>query len=149
LQSEPASLAIGSEYPYNLSVRCGIDYAFFAGHWWQADKPLPAPCPWCIADGSAAERFDANFTDAWGGPGDVPMPVLEEITRRTPGFSAWQQDRWLHHCDDGCAFLSVVGRKELAPYPDAIEVLLHEHDQFGPLRHDAGFALNHLACQLR
>jgi hypothetical protein len=43
LQSEPASPAIGSAYPYNLSVRCGIDYAFIAGHWWQADKPLPAP----------------------------------------------------------------------------------------------------------
>jgi uncharacterized protein CbrC (UPF0167 family) len=26
------------------------------------------------------------------------MPALEEITRRTPGFSAWQQDHWLYHC---------------------------------------------------
>jgi hypothetical protein len=39
----PASPAIGRAYSYHLSVRCGIDYAFFAGHWWQADKPLPAP----------------------------------------------------------------------------------------------------------
>jgi hypothetical protein len=39
----PASPAIGRTYSYHLSVRCGIDYAFFAGHWWQADKPLPVP----------------------------------------------------------------------------------------------------------
>jgi hypothetical protein len=39
----PAIPVIGKAYPYNLSVRCGIDYAYFAGHWWRADRPLPAP----------------------------------------------------------------------------------------------------------
>lgn len=38
-RTAPASPATGSAYPYNLPVRCGIDYAFFAGRWWQADKP--------------------------------------------------------------------------------------------------------------
>ncbi|MET8030770.1 CbrC family protein [Streptomyces avermitilis] len=40
-------------------------------------------CPWCIADGSAAERFDAEFTDAYGLDG-VPWEILREVTHRTP-----------------------------------------------------------------
>jgi hypothetical protein len=90
-----------------------------------------AICPWCIAEGRAAELFEAMFTDSAGAPADVPMPVIEEIVRRTPGFIAWQQQHWLYHCGDGCAFLGVVGRGELDPYPDAVEALLHEHDQDG------------------
>jgi uncharacterized protein CbrC (UPF0167 family) len=63
-------------------------------------------------------------------PDDVPVEVTEQIARRTPGFSGWQQEHWLYHCGDGAAFLGVVGRKELEPYPDAIEVLRHEHDEY-------------------
>jgi uncharacterized protein CbrC (UPF0167 family) len=48
-------------------------------------------CPWCIADGSAAERFGAEFTDAAGVASGlwpaVPDSVVEEVSRRTPGFS--------------------------------------------------------------
>src|SRR6266542_1799858 len=35
-------------------------------------------CPWCIADGTAAAKFDAEFTDVGAGvPDDVPPDVLE------------------------------------------------------------------------
>src|SRR5579859_6777644 len=49
-------------------------------------------CPWCIADGSAHERFDASFVDedGVGGYGQwprVPRSVVEEIAFRTPSFS--------------------------------------------------------------
>jgi len=65
-------------------------------------------CPWCIADGTAAERFDAEFTDVGTHvPDDVPREVLEQIARRTPGFSGWQQEHWLYHCGDGAAFEGV------------------------------------------
>jgi uncharacterized protein CbrC (UPF0167 family) len=37
-------------------------------------------------------------------PTDVPREVLEQIARRTPGFSGWQQEHWLYHCGDGAAF---------------------------------------------
>ena len=87
-------------------------------------------CPWCIADGTAAEKFDAEFTDVgMDVPEDVPVEVTEEIARRTPGFSGWQQERWLYHCGDGAAFLGLAGLRELEPYPDAVEVLRHEHDE--------------------
>ncbi len=57
--------------------------------------------------------------------------VVETITMRTPGFSGWQQERWMFHCSDGAAFLGPVGRRELQTYPDALEVLRHEHDEYG------------------
>jgi hypothetical protein len=51
-------------------------------------------CPWCIADGSAAAKFDAQFTDVlWAVPDEVSAEVTEEVLRRTPGLSGWQQER--------------------------------------------------------
>lgn len=44
-------------------------------------------CPWCIADGSAAERFEGDFTDCYG-LDDVSMDVVHEVTRRTPASTA-------------------------------------------------------------
>ncbi|WP_198681362.1 CbrC family protein [Lentzea terrae] len=70
-------------------------------------------CPWCIEDGSAAEKFDATFTDA-DAPAGVPEAVVDEICRRTPGFSGWQQERWLFHCGDGAEFLGSRGGDELS-----------------------------------
>lgn len=64
-----------------------------------ADDPII--CPWCIADGSAARMLQAEFTDAGSGvPDEVPIEVVDEISHRTPGFSGWQQEHWLYHCDD-------------------------------------------------
>ena len=87
-----------------------------------ADVPRGRLCPWCIADGSAADRFDAHFTDI-----DAQQQIGEEaaalIDRRTPGFSAWQQERWLVHCGDGAAFLGPAGARELARHPMALESL--------------------------
>jgi uncharacterized protein CbrC (UPF0167 family) len=68
----------------------------------------PVICPWCIADGSAATKFDAWFTDTGQEtPDDVPAEALDEIGRRTPGFNGWQQEHWLYHCGDGASFLGV------------------------------------------
>lgn len=52
-------------------------------------------CPWCIADGSAHEAFGATFVDSEAFAEDVAPPCVEEITQRTPGFAAWQSERWL------------------------------------------------------
>ncbi|WP_404953042.1 CbrC family protein [Streptomyces sp. 147326] len=49
--------------------------------------------------GRAAERFAGEFTDSYGLDG-VSEDVLHEVTRRTPGFHAWQDPRWLVHCQD-------------------------------------------------
>jgi uncharacterized protein CbrC (UPF0167 family) len=75
-------------------------------------------CPWCIADGSAHETLDVSFHDeeAVGGYGDwdeVPESVIEEVCHRTPGFIAWQQERWWTHCGDAAEFLGRAGCEEL------------------------------------
>ena len=99
-----------------------------------------ALCPWCVADGSAAARFDAVFTDLVEHDDDldgVPPEVLDEITHRTPGFSGWQQERWLFHCGDGAVFLGAAGRAELADLPDAVDRLKEQAAQWGFTGDDA------------
>jgi hypothetical protein len=77
-----------------------------------------ALCPWCIADDSAHAKFDANFADPAGFPDGVPPDVVAEIAYRTPGFNAWQQEKWLACCGDAAAFLEPAGYAEIqARYP--------------------------------
>jgi uncharacterized protein CbrC (UPF0167 family) len=103
----------------------------YTGPVYSTEELDQAICPWCIADGTAAEKFDAEFTDiGWGVPKEVPKEVLMEVSQRTPGFSGWQQEHWLYHHSNAAAFLGPVGASELAKHPDALEMLSHEHDQY-------------------
>jgi uncharacterized protein CbrC (UPF0167 family) len=73
-------------------------------------------CPWCIADGSAHEAFDVEFIDAASiGRGWEPVtePIVDEVAYRTPGFAAWQQERWFTHCGDAAAFLGQADGNDL------------------------------------
>ena len=94
-------------------------------------------CPWCIADGSAAARFHAEFVDpeAIGDYGNweaVPSEVVEEIAKRTPGFSGWQQERWWTHCGDAAEFLGVAGKEELLErWPQAVDAIRVESEHTG------------------
>jgi len=77
-----------------------------------------ALCPWCIADGTAHKKFDARFASTDELPNDVPPEAVDEIECRTPGFSGWQQERWLGCCGDAAAFLEPAGYAEIrARYP--------------------------------
>jgi uncharacterized protein CbrC (UPF0167 family) len=75
-------------------------------------------CPWCIADGTAHEKFNASFTDpdrvggteSWPA---VPAAVVEAVAFRTPGFQGWQEERWFTCCGDAGAFLGPKGRLDL------------------------------------
>ena len=75
---------------------------------------VEAVCPWCIADGSAAKKFDGMFSD--------PSPlheegiqedIINEVTKRTPGFSSWQQEVWLSCCNDACEFHGDLSKQEM------------------------------------
>lgn len=113
--------------------RCGQARGYiYAGPVFAEEELDEAICPWCIADGSAALEFEAEFTDA-AGVGDygswdaVPSAVVEEVARRTPGFSGWQQERWWTHCADAGAFLGRAGRRELEErWMDAVPALRRE-----------------------
>ncbi len=72
------------------------------------------PCPWCIADGSAAARYEASFSDDY--PlldAGVAADIVTEVCERTPGYTSWQQERWLVCCEDACAFRGDAGREEI------------------------------------
>src|SRR5215472_4183672 len=71
-------------------------------------------CPWCIADGSAAAKFDATFSDAdpLAGAG-IDSSIIEQVTKRTPGYVSWQQEEWLTCCKDACAFHGDADGEEL------------------------------------
>ena len=76
--------------------------------------PPRTVCPWCIADGKAAQRFDTEFNDVdWGVPAGVPASALDELRFRTPSFTGWQHAHWLYHCGDACDFLGMFGYADL------------------------------------
>ncbi len=86
-----------------------------------------ALCPWCIADGSAAKKFDASFTDSAGFAQAITERAAEEIERRTPGFSAWQETRWLACCGEAAAFVAPAGIAELREIDYQLEGHLMGH----------------------
>jgi uncharacterized protein CbrC (UPF0167 family) len=117
----PDPIGTGSVVPSAAACRnCGrIRGHVYAGPVYAVEDLDEALCPWCIADGSAAERFAAEFTDAagigdGGRWGNVPEAVVEEVAQRTPGFAGWQQERWWAHCGDAAAFLGRAGHRDLA-----------------------------------
>lgn len=94
----------------------------YTGPFYSAEEVSGHFCPWCIADGSAAERFAGEFSDSYGLEG-VGEDVLQEVTRRTPGFRAWQDPHWLVHCGDAAAFVGEVGHARLAAHPEVLDQL--------------------------
>jgi uncharacterized protein CbrC (UPF0167 family) len=89
---------------------------------------LETVCPWCIADGSAHQKFGVEFTDREGiGGGEwesVPPEIADEVAFRTPGFSGWQLERWFSHCGDAAEFLGPMGKEQLEQLgPEAVEVV--------------------------
>ena len=81
-------------------------------------------CPVCIANGSAAKKFDGSFQDECSVDDGVDnSDKLDELIHRTPGYCGWQQEYWRAHCGDYCAFLGNVGARELRAYGVMEEVL--------------------------
>ena len=80
-------------------------------------------CPWCLADGSAASKFDATFVSAYSLE-SLPRVILDEVTRRTPGFFSWQEEEWPVCCGDASVYVATVGREGLIrAFPEWVDVL--------------------------
>jgi uncharacterized protein CbrC (UPF0167 family) len=94
---------------------CGRAGGFiYTSHLYSAQE-VEAICPWCIADGSAAQKFEGLFCD------DSPLAeaglaeeIIEEVSHRTPCFNSWQQQIWLTCCNDACEFHGDVSVAEVA-----------------------------------
>jgi uncharacterized protein CbrC (UPF0167 family) len=70
-------------------------------------------CPWCIADGSAAAKFDATFVDAEAFADQAPEAARTEILERTPGFNTFQSEQWPSCCGEPAAFMTPAGIAEI------------------------------------
>jgi len=131
-QYHPDPIATGSVEQSDEECQCcGKKTGFiYTGPVYAEDELDNAICPFCIADGSAADKFDAMFTDddeIGDGEVEISPEVVEEVSRRTPGFSGWQQERWLGCCEDAAAFLGPAGREELEQLgKEAIEAVREE-----------------------
>lgn len=103
-----------------LSCESARGYVY-AGPAYTVEEELDnAICPWCIADGSAAKRFDAEFTSISGKDAESVDPsVVDELLHRTPGFVSWQDAFWLFHCNDACEFRGDLPADRLATLNDA------------------------------
>jgi len=95
-------------------------------------------CPWCIANGKAAEKYEGEFNDYCGiegvspDPNDpfptIPRELLLEITDKTPSYVSWQQEEWLCHCNQPCAFIGYADYETIKPF---IEELKNDIDNLG------------------
>lgn len=85
----------------------------YAGPTYSEDELDDALCPWCIADGSAAKKFDATFVDAEAFDDGAPDEAMHTICERTPGFNAWQSEKWPSCCDEPAAFLTPAGASDI------------------------------------
>ncbi|MEU2657381.1 CbrC family protein [Streptomyces sp. NPDC007325] len=105
---------------------CGRARGFiYTGSVYAVEELSNLLCPWCIADGRAAAKYDAHFIGEPIGD-DVPLEVVMSVDACTPGFSSWQDPRWFFQCGDGAAFIGAVGAAELVAFPDVREELRSE-----------------------
>jgi len=118
-------------------VCCGKQRGYiYVGPVYSVEEFEECICPWCIADGSAHAKFDAEFTDAAGVGfysklSAIPGSVIAEVGFRTPGFAGWQQEHWLACCGDAAAFVGRAGCSELERrWPDAIPSIQQESGMF-------------------
>lgn len=90
-------------------------------------------CPWCIADGSVAAKWDAafNIVDDWS-PCDPD--AQKEAEQRTPGFPTWQDWFIPVCCGMPTEFLGDAGWEDLSGrWSGAVESMLED---CSPLTHE-------------
>ncbi len=93
---------------------CGKQRGYRAVSTIYAIEEVETICPWCISDGSAASKFDGEFSDSHPLLSDgIDKNIVEEVCERTPSFISWQQERWLSHCGDACEFHGDAEKSDL------------------------------------
>lgn len=83
-------------------------------------------CPWCLADGSAADELGAEFTDVGGSEPVSDSRFSQELARRTPAYASWQGPYWAAHCGNYCCFIDYVGGQELRQLGKDVQDTLYE-----------------------
>src|SRR4051794_2681921 len=80
----------GTDVVAKLPVECVVcgeecDYVY-AGPVYAEEDLEESICPWCVANGSAHQQFEAEFNPIVGlAPDTVPATTVQEVAYRTPG----------------------------------------------------------------
>ena len=69
-------------------------------------------CPWCIADGTAATRFEGTFNEV---EATVPEDLRAIVEQRTPGIESWQDWDWPGHCGEPAIYLGQPRAGQMPP----------------------------------
>lgn len=88
-----------------------------------SEKEVEVLCPKCIASGEASDKFDGEFHDSFSTDKVSDKNKTIELCCNTPGYSGWQQEYWVAHCDDYCAYLGTAGVTELKAFGALEEIL--------------------------
>lgn len=107
---------------------CGKHSEYYYSQTMYAVEDVDCLCPQCIADGSAARKFDGEFIQDAESLEDA-ADKTDELFHRTPGLITWQGEYWLSCCNDYCAFIEYVGTKELEQMGIAEEVFADYEEQ--------------------
>lgn len=85
---------------------CGIDREWaYTGPFYSASKPKELSlCPWCIADGRAAQQYHGTFHDTSFDDSASTNSITAVLTR-TPGFPTMNPIFWPDHHGQCCVFL--------------------------------------------
>ncbi|KAA0543115.1 CbrC family protein [Bacillus sp. BGMRC 2118] len=78
-----------------------------------SEEEVEGICPWCIADGTAAKKYDGEFQDPASCDEVDDEKFVDELILRNPGYTGWQQEYWLSHCGDFCSIIGYVGWEEI------------------------------------
>lgn len=87
-------------------------------------------CPWCIADGSVHQKYDAELIDSYSLLEEgLSEDIIQEVCCRTPGYISWQSEVWLTCCNDACEFHGDVSKLEMQTISaDRLEQLSQDSD---------------------
>lgn len=119
---------------------CGMARGFeYTASFYSPQRSKPRLCPWCIASGEAAQKYDGDFSDAFPLQEEgIADNIVDEVSKRTPGYNSWQQEVWESHCEDACEFhgdaksaeLSGLSGRELAEHLDRFGLNLEQWESF-------------------
>jgi uncharacterized protein CbrC (UPF0167 family) len=77
-------------------------------------------CPWCIADGQAAAKYDIYFVIPYYIEKVPEINCTQELQLRTPGYFYGSVYEWPAHCGDYCTLLRKVHWADISHLEDEL-----------------------------
>jgi len=92
--------------------------------------------------------FGGEFQDSAACEPVSSSEALDELLHRTPGYNGWQQEQWLSHCGDFCAYLGSVGYEDISEFAEdlAADVPLEMMERLSKERSPTGYLFRCLTC---